>query len=53
LKFSTNGKDYHLQGDTRSVWKLIGHNVEVTGEDFGGKAIQISGSAKDLGSCKK
>ncbi len=53
LKFKTNGKDYRLQGDTRSVWKLIGHNVEVTGEDFGGKAIQINGAAKDLGSCKK
>lgn len=53
LKFKSSGKDYRLQGDTRAVWKLIGHNVEVTGEDFGGKAIQISGTAKDLGSCKK
>lgn len=49
LKLKTNGKTYALHGDTRPVWSLIGHKVEVTGENFNGKAIQMT-AAQDLGS---
>lgn len=48
-ELKTNGKTYHLQGDTTSLKSLVGHQVAVTGEVFNGKAIQVNG-ARDLGS---
>src|SRR5262249_10339477 len=48
-ELKVNGKTYHLQGDTSSLKDLKGHQVEVTGEEFNGKAIQVNG-ARDLGS---
>jgi hypothetical protein len=51
-QFKANGKSYRLQGNTAQLSSLIKHNVEITGEDFNGKAIQVNG-ARDLGtSCK-
>ena len=48
----SNGKIYHLQGNTGTLGGMVNHNVELTGEDFNGKAIQVNG-ARDLGgSCK-
>ena len=48
-EIKANGKTYHLQGDTTSLKGLKGHQVEITGEEFNGKAIQVNG-ARDLGS---
>ena len=51
-QFNANGKNYRLQGNTSMLPSMIGHRVEVTGEDFNGKAIQVNG-ARDLSpSCK-
>jgi len=47
-RFSANGKAYRLQGNTSMLHGLEGHQVEVTGEEFNGKAIQVNG-ARDLG----
>ncbi|HVZ16726.1 MAG TPA: hypothetical protein VG897_06395 [Terriglobales bacterium] len=52
-QFKANGKTYHIQGNTASLNSMVNHQVELTGEDFNGKAIQVNG-ARDLGgSCKK
>ena len=52
-RLSANGKDYNLQGNTSTLSGMSGHQVEVTGEVFDGKAIQVNG-ARDLGSsCSK
>jgi hypothetical protein len=51
-QYKSNGKTYRLQGNTSELMSLLKHNVEITGEDFNGKAIQVNG-ARDLGtSCK-
>jgi hypothetical protein len=51
-QFKANGKTYRLQGDTTQLNSMFKHNVEITGEDFNGKAIEVNG-ARDLGtSCK-
>jgi hypothetical protein len=51
-QFKSNGKAYHLQGNTIQLSSMVNHQVELTGEDFNGKAIQVNG-ARDLGStCK-
>jgi hypothetical protein len=51
-QFKSNGKTFHLQGNTTQLNSMINHNVEITGEDFNEKAIQVNG-ARDLGtSCK-
>ncbi len=48
----TDGKLYRLQGNTGNLAAMVNHNVELTGEDFNGKAIQVNG-ARDLGgNCK-
>lgn len=52
-QYKSNGKTYRLQGNTTMLQGLAGHQVEITGEDFNGKAIQVNG-ARDLGSsCSK
>ncbi len=52
-QFNANGKSYRLQGNTSMLHGMSGHQVEITGEDFNGKAIQVNG-ARDLGgSCGK
>lgn len=52
-KFEADGKAYRLQGNTMMLKGMTGHQVEITGEDFNGKAIQVNG-ARDLGSsCSK
>jgi hypothetical protein len=48
-ELKANGKTYRLQGNTSALKELSGHQVEVTGEEFNGKAIQVNG-ARDLGS---
>ena len=51
-QFKANGKTYRLQGNTSQLNSMFKHNVEITGEDFNGKAIQVNG-VRDLGgSCK-
>jgi hypothetical protein len=51
-QFKSNGKTYRLQGNTSQLNSMFKHTVEITGEDFNGKAIQVNG-ARDLGtSCK-
>ena len=51
-QFKSNGKTYHLQGNTANLNTMVNHQVELTGEDFNGKAIQVNG-ARDLGgACK-
>jgi hypothetical protein len=51
-QFKSNGKTYRLQGNTSQLNSLFKRNVELTGEDFNGKAIEVNG-ARDLGSsCK-
>lgn len=51
-QFKANGKVYRLQGNTMSLGSMLNHQVEITGEDFNGKAIQVNG-ARDLGgNCK-
>jgi hypothetical protein len=53
LKFKANGKEYRLQGNIQQAASLIGHQVEITGENFNDKAIQIN-EIRDLGSsCSK
>jgi len=52
-QLKANGKLYRLQGNTAPLQALLNHQIELTGEDFNGKAIQVNG-ARDLGgSCKK
>ena len=51
-QFKSNGKVYRLQGNTSSLPQMVNHQVELTGEDFNGKAIQVN-AARDLGAgCK-
>jgi hypothetical protein len=51
-QFKANGKSYRLQGNTMQLGSMLNHQIEITGEDFNGKAIQVNG-ARDLGSsCK-
>jgi hypothetical protein len=51
-QFKSNGKTYRLQGNTSQLNSMFKHNVEITGEDFNGKAIQVNGG-RDLGTpCK-
>lgn len=50
---AANGKEYRLQGNKQTVGSLIGPQVEITGEVFNDKAIQVFG-ARDLGrSCSE
>jgi hypothetical protein len=51
-QFKSNGKTYRLQGNTMSLSSMINHEVEVTGEDFNGKAIQVNGARDLASSCK-
>jgi hypothetical protein len=48
-KFEANGNEYRLQGNTSMLKGMSGHQVEITGDIFNGKAIQVNG-ARDLGS---
>jgi hypothetical protein len=48
LMLTANGTSYSLQGNTRSLGTMINHQVEVTGDDRNGKAIEVTG-ARDLG----
>jgi hypothetical protein len=51
-QFKANGKTYRLQGSTNDLGSMLNHQVQLTGEDFNGKAIQVN-QARDLGSsCK-
>jgi len=53
FQFKTNdGKVYRLQGNTSQLNSMVKRNVEITGEDFNGKAIQVNG-ARDLGTACK
>jgi hypothetical protein len=47
--FKANGNNYRLQGNTSMLKGMSGHQVEITGDVFNGKAIQVNG-ARDLGS---
>jgi hypothetical protein len=50
---SSDGKTYRLQGNTTVLKGMTKHQVELTGEEFNGKAIEVNG-ARDLGaSCSK
>ena len=50
---SPDGKTYRLQGNTTMLKGMSKHQVELTGEDFNGKAIEVNGG-RDLGStCSK
>jgi hypothetical protein len=53
FEFQSGGKSYHLQGNLGMLRGLDGHQVEISGEMFNDKAIQVNGARDLASSCSK